>query len=122
MPNITATKNKIEGIIAGLTIGTYTEGYKTDNNYIWEIWTDQTDGPCTQKVIVSLEHQTKIHNTGDIRIGIYEGHPDHDATIPTMVWEYQVIDQTDYYIHPKDLAKKISRVIWEAETRQAATV
>ena len=122
MPNITATKNRIEGIIAGLTIGTYTEGYKTDDAYIWEIWTDQGSGKCLQKVIVSLHHQDRVHNMGDIRIGIYQGHTDEQATIPTMVWEYDVLDSTDYYINSDDLAKKISLCIWEAETRQAATV
>lgn len=122
MPNITATKHRIEGIIAGLTIGTYTEAHKNDYTYVWEIWTDQTDGPCTQKVLVSLDHQPKFRNTGDIRIGIYQGHRDDEATIPTMVWEYDILERTDYYIDCDDLASKISLVIWEAEKRQMATV
>jgi hypothetical protein len=121
MANITATKNRIEGIIAGLTIGTYTEGYKTDYSYIWEIWTDQGSERCLQKVIVSLHHQNRVHNKGDIRIGIYQGHADEEATIPTMVWEWEVFDKADYYIDTKDLATKISLCIWHAERLQSAT-
>lgn len=118
MTNITATKNRIEGIIAGLTIGTYTEGYKTDDSYIWEIWTDQKNH---KRVIVSLHHQTRVFDKGDIRIGIYEGHLDEEATIPTRVWEYEVIDKTDYYINSNDLAKKISFGIQYANSRQTVT-
>lgn len=118
MANITATKNIIDGIIAGLTIGTYSEGYKTDDSYTWEI--HLLDMPNT-RLIVTLHHQNKIVNKGDIRIGIYQAHLDHEAETPQTVWQYEIIDKADYYIGAKDLAKKISLGIRYAEYRETVT-
>lgn len=122
MANITGTKNRIEGIIAGLTIGFYSEGYKDDDSYIWEIWTDQRPGTPGQRVIVSLQHQTKVFNKGDIRVGIYQGHIDEKATIPTRVWEYDLYGTADYYESSDSIARLIRGCIRHAEHRQTATV
>lgn len=122
MANITGTKNRIEGIIAGLTIGTYTEGYKTDDSYIWEIYTDQRHKSPGQKVIVSLHQQTRVFNKGDIRVGIYQGRIDETTTIPTRVWEYDIYGTADYYESSDTIAKLIRDCIRHAEHRQTTTV